>query len=366
MIIYYSLIATWFIGILYIGLYSSKSRKSKDKAENIIVILLTFIMIVLCGLRAYDWNNYVGIDTYAYATVFSKSSSIKSIEQLFLKEKYDIGYYVLSWIIGISNFKFTVLLIIESLIYVGTMMIFIKKYSKNVMISILTFICLGIYTFSFSTIRQSMAMGLCMIAYLLYDTKKNKQGLIYFFIFYALAMTFHLSAIVFLPVILLNKIKYNKKIIFLFLGIAAITMIFKNQFASFVLSLSGELSDKYENYTITGATVGIKLYFFIFAFILLRVLFAKKIADTKENDSLIYMLLTMLVIFPAVQSGGAMMRVYYYYYMFAPVYIMNAIEAVSDKNLKLLVKMLLIVFLLFFFFTTNFKGLHLIPYSFSI
>ena len=367
MYIYIILFVIWFI---FEGIFLSIKKNASDEYKNMIqkkfTFIICFILFIICAFRAYSYKNYVGIDTQTYYSMWNNNLSADTIHDLLNFVHNDEGYYILGWILGKMNFSFVTILILEAIMYVGIMYKFIIKYSKEPLISLLFFICL-LFTFSMSTIRQSIAMGICLLAYMLYDKYKHQKlkSLIIYGLLVMLAISFHKSAIIFVPAILIPKIRYNKKIVFIFLAIATLTMIFKTQFSSVFMSLAGDYSQKYASYSITGDNVGTKFYIFVLFFVLLSIIFSKKLSKDSNSDSLIYMMLAMLIIFPAVQSGGAMMRIYYYYYMFAPVYMANTLNCITDKNLKLLAKLLIIVFLVYLFFNGNLVANRLAPYHFS-
>ncbi|MBR3002610.1 MAG: EpsG family protein [Clostridia bacterium] len=369
MLIYYVIIIVWFIiELIYLSKKKKYSVNINESMQKKLIKFLFIILIFVCAFRAYDRQHYIGIDTRGYyESYIQKTNYSLQANQLIENISGDPGYYLLECFLGYMSLPFNFLLIIEAFVYIGAIYLFIKHYSKDPIFSTLFFICL-LFSFSMSTIRQSLAMGICLLAYMLYYKYKERKmkAIITYGLLVMLAISFHKSAIVFVPAILISKIKYNKKLIFVFLSIAALTMIFKNQFANFVISWAGGYSDKYAaSYSVTGDNVGTKFYIFILFFILLNIIFSKKLNKNSESDSLIYMMLTMLIIFPAVQSGGAMMRIYYYYYMFAPVYIANTLNCLADKNLRLIVKLFIIVFLIYLFLNGNFVANRLAPYYFS-
>lgn len=367
MCIYIVIFVVWFVfEIIFTSVKKNTSEDYKYIVQKRFTFIICFILFIICAFRSYDYENHIGIDTYTYYSMWNNNLSVNSISDLLNFIQDDQGYYVVGWILGKMNFSFTTILLIETLAYVGVMYKFIIKYSKEPLLSTLFFICL-LFTFSMSAIRQSIAMGICLLAYMLYDKYKEKKlkSIIIYGLLVLLAITFHKSAIIFVPAIFISRIKYNKKIIIAFLVIAALTMIFKADFSRIFVSLAGDYSQKYASYVVTGDDVGTKFYIFVLFFVLLNIIFSKKYNKKSNSDSLIYMILTMIIMFPAVQSGGGMMRIYYYYYMFAPVYISNTINGIVDKKFKLLLEISIIVFVTILFFSGNFYGNRLAPYCFS-
>ena len=340
-----------------------RKQRVNDLHNRLFTILILY-MIVLCGFRSYDATYHVGIDTYAYYKSYMQKGSYQILD--ILQEDFnDKGYVLLQAILAKLNCKFWVLLTLSAVVYVGGMAWYIKKYSKNCWMSIFIFLALGLYTFAFSGIRQTIAMGLCMIAYMLANKIPGWKGfLVYIGITYV-AHTIHASAIIFLPVYFLQKIPYKTITVFIFLGIAGLTMLFKNQFANLIFQLAIETSDKYEGYAIVeNAGAGFLLYLFIFMTVVLRLLASGSMNEVAQKDNSVYLLLCMLILFPATQSGGAMMRIYYYYYMFIIVYLPNVLESIDDLKTKQFAYLMLSVFLLWFYISGNYSSLMLIPYHF--
>ena len=339
---------------------SARQYKLEKKLYSIIVLY----MIFLCGFRAYGSMNHVGIDTNAYYSGYLVRGTM-SIGDIFSEETNDRGYALIEWFLSKIGAPFWVLLLSCSIIYVGTMAWYIHAESKSIWMSLFVFVGMSLYIFGFSAIRQSIAMGICMGAYMLTQRVSGWKSFLGFVVLVWSASTIHASAIVFLPAYFLGKVPYRNTTVVFMLGVAAITMLFKNQFASLIIKLAVETSDKYENYEIIeNAGAGILLYLFILATVVLRLLVAGGMAEAGKTDNSAYFLLFMLILFPAVQSGGAMMRIYYYYYMFLIVYLPNTLESIGDRKTKQLAYILLTFFLIYYYSTTSLETMKLLPYKF--
>lgn len=351
------------MALLGFGNLELREQRVKNTQNRLFVMLIIY-MIVLCGFRAYDSTYHVGIDTYAYYESYMRAEEYE-IRDIIHAELNDKGYVLLQCIMSKLNCEFWMLLTLSTVIYIGGMAWYIKKYSKNYWMSIFIFLALGLYTFAFSGIRQAMAMGICMIAYMLSNKITGWKGFAVFVGLTYLASSFHASALIFLPVYFVQKIPYKTVTVFIFLGVAGLTMLFKNQFANLILQLAIETSDKYEGYEIVeNAGAGFLLYLFIFMTVVLRLLASGSMNEVAQKDNSVYLLLCMLILFPATQSGGAMMRIYYYYYMFIIVYLPNVLESIDDLKTKQFAYLMLSVFLLWFYISGNYSSLMLIPYHF--
>ena len=348
-----------------IGVLSQEERiECSHKIEKKLFVILTIYMICLCGLRAYGKINHVGIDTYNYYHMYLEKE-IWKFSDIFQQNVSDKGYFLLEWVLYTLKIDFWVLLFISAMLYVGVLAIYIYRYSKNRWMSIFIFVAMGLYTFAFSAIRQGIAMGICILAYMLMEKVKGVKGFLLFALLIWIASTIHASALIFFGAYFLQKIPFKPVTVFIFLGISTVTMLFKNQFANLILQLAAETSEKYESYEVVqNGGAGIMLYLFVLMTVVLRLLASGSMNEVAKKDNSVYLLLCMLILFPATQTGGAMMRIYYYYYMFIVVYLPNVLESIDDFKTKQFGYLLLSLFLLWFYLSGDKVELDLVPYYF--
>ncbi len=345
-------------------LTSEEKHNRYNRAERHLFLIVAIYMILICGLRAYDLRNYIGHDSNTYYGSYLRTSLL-SLSNIINSDSTDLGYTLFEWCLSKMSCSFSILLTISAIIYVGSALLLIYKYSKSKWMSLFIFVGMSLYFFGFSAIRQDIAIGICIVAYMFSQKVQGLKGFIVFSALIWLASTFHASAIIFFPAYFLQKLPYKTSTVFIFVAIAIFTMLFKNQFASLLVHLAAETSDRYESYTsVENASAGILLYLFILATIILRILVAGNTSENAKNDNLVYLMTFMLIIFPAVQSGGAMMRIYYYYYIFVIVYLPNVLESITDYKMKQLGYLLLSGFLIYFYTGISLENLALAPYQF--
>lgn len=165
----------------------------KDKmTESLLFILSFFILFLISGFRTYEVGSYslsyVQLyESFSYGGVFEPDIFkffTGRIEYGFLlvnKLLYSIsGSYVLLF----STFSFITLLIVFFVI---------KKLSPNIFLSLIIFFGYRLYTFSMSSLRASMSISICILAF--YFFVKERKKLSFFTII--LASSFHLSAMSF-------------------------------------------------------------------------------------------------------------------------------------------------------------------------
>ena len=358
--IYILLILTWCI--IYFIENQALVHLSHERVlyrQKLCVIAFCALLLFFCAFRAYDYERYVGVDTYAYANAYQQVIHW-DFHKLLINAEEDTGYYALCWGVSKLGFSFRAVLILEAIVYITAVYKLIREYSMNPLLSLLVFVSLGLYTFSFSTIRQTYAMSFALLGYLYYRKHVGKKALFGYILMQLLAISFHASALVFFPAFLISKMKYNRKMVGFFVFVAVVVLVFKNQFVRLAFTVINALTDQYSNYAATSDSVGGKLYLMVAAFVLFDILYQKK--ELNQSNNFIYFMLMVLILFPIVSSGGALMRAYFYYYLFAVVEMPNTIAKIKDFKVRNLLKYGFIAFLILLFMTNDFYGSKLLPY----
>jgi hypothetical protein len=180
--------------------------KIEKNSEKVILISLIMLMIMLAGFRNIS---SIGYDTAGHLNYFLQSSST-FLSALQFKEP---GYGLLSW--GVSIFGgFQLFLIVISILSMLILYKSIRYFSLFPLISLSLYVMSYFAGNNLAKLRQSTAV-LILLFSLQYLYKKRILG---FFIVVLIAATFHTSALIFLILPLLIKIKLNKnRVILIFL-----------------------------------------------------------------------------------------------------------------------------------------------------
>ena len=200
--------------------------------------LFAFLVFLPVIWMAGNRTIYVG-DTYAYRKGFMEMPSSFSEIPAYMQEiTKDKGFYffgaVLKQFIGPNAILYTIILAaIQGIILVSVY----RKYSYNYVLSIFLFLASTDYiSWMYNGIRQFMAVVIVFAATSLMLKKKYIPLLVTIL----LASTFHQTALLMIPFVLIAQGKaWNKRtVIFIFLAILAVTFV--DQFTSFLDdSLSG-------------------------------------------------------------------------------------------------------------------------------
>ena len=178
----------YYCTLIFVGVCRLLTMKitDREKRDNLFVGLSFVMIVALQGMRAIT----VGIDIPGYIIGYHLCGELPWFSEVY---NYEIGYRILCKLIYLTGVSDQIFLVIIAIICQGSIFRFIKKYSAFPAISIMVYLTFGLFTFSFSGLRQMLAISILLFSY---DYIK-KGKLIPFVLVVLLAMTFHTSALVF-------------------------------------------------------------------------------------------------------------------------------------------------------------------------
>lgn len=228
-----------FIGILLLfSILDVFVLKSKKVVLIIFVIILYQLFFGLRGFIAWDWFHYYP----RFLTSIGIFEAIKNWNFIFNtgpSVSYEIGYQVwMSLFKSLTN-SYHIYLFLTTLIDIFVISYVFFKYSPYPVFSILLFLGFGGLQIQLDLMRNIKAIFLFLIS--LDYLSKNKK--IKYLLINILALSFHRTSLLYLPLIffLRKKIyKYRKTILFLF-GIGIIILIFSNDLLFIVLKKIKEI-----------------------------------------------------------------------------------------------------------------------------
>lgn len=343
----------YFYIIFFISLVAFITKLKPSESPNKLFIILSITTIILFqSLR--KWT--VGVDIVTYLNFFQRLSTGTIAD--FSEEFYTIepGFLIYNKLIAwltVDNQIF--LSIVSATIFIPIGYV-IYKNSSNFYLSIISLITLGVYNFTFSGIRQSIAIS---IAFLSYEFIK-KRKLFWFLFIIILASTFHKSALVFLPAYFLYNLKIKKKHFVLVIGLIAGVFAFKSFLLKFFVLTAFEKYDNSELLVSTGAYT----MFFIMLLIYSISIFVQ--SKTEYSGTLNaysnYMLVAVIIQIAASESQVAM-RAGYYYYIFLALLLPEIIATFKNRKVRNgLVFIAVVMSLTFYYLTTSASALN--PYLF--
>jgi len=213
-------------------------------------------MVLVAGLR----DGSVGTDSVYYLIFFDRITSFDEVVK-YGNDTLEYGYWTLNWLVHYLSDQYMALFFAIATIVIGCYLRAIFENSRNVAISLFLFISMGHYTFFFNGARQGIACAICSLAIKpLIDRNIWKYlGCV------ALAVTFHKTAIIMVPVYFLfgRKNTLMRNLLFWFLGVFCAVAIQP------LVAIASSFDERYSKYGDSGDGGG----YIIVAFYLLLTLF---------------------------------------------------------------------------------------------
>lgn len=297
----------------------------RQKRQSLLYeVIVASILILIIGLR----KETIGIDSSGYVGTFEQYSRISS-ERFWLRLGGffdEPGYKILNRLIGHSlGLGYTALFLVCAIVSVAPVAVLIHKYSDRPELSWCFYLFFGFYTFCFSTMRQALAMGITVFAFMCIPQKKP----IKFVLLVLLAMMFHKTAAIFLPMYLLRKVKINWTYfgIFLFFGIAL--YIFRRPF----IALLNEFATNY--IWETNEVGGKNQFLFILLMILSTMFMQKELTEGNAINPLVWSsIATTGSILLTIMIDPGMSRLYFYFYIYVILFIPNQIKVIKSQAVR--------------------------------
>ncbi|WP_053373003.1 EpsG family protein [Paenibacillus sp. FJAT-27812] len=353
----------------YVFPYRNKFEKVQDYSNNVIltkkdafnnrrsifIIIALIQMYLILALK----NISVGTDTINYYLGFSIIRDLDWIEVFDLGRNnlvfnYERGFILLTKIISIFTDDFQVYYGVLYFIIMFLIYKFIKKYAIMPFLSIYLFISLGFYNFTFSGIRQAIAISVILFSYKYIINRK----IVKFSICVIIAALFHKSAIIFLPAYFLYFFTITPIIAILYFVILIVLFIFRIEIFHLITPLVGyeesiETTNAYTLLIILLLTFTIGLFFY------------NKVIRKNENNKVIFNLIaiaSLLMISTTISSVG--LRAANYYYIFIILFIPNIISSFNNRSTRILAVLFSIILTIIFYILRGVYDLNGIPYKF--
>ena len=198
------IVQVFIIILMSIGFHPATNERGKRWFLFLSFVLLTLIS----GIRGYT----VGADTKVYIRWY------ESIDHIAINNgRFEAGFTIFMKMLHKISANPSFLLLISSIVCIGTFCIFANRHSKKPTISVLLYILLGAYFSQMNTMRQSLALSITMWSFMLVlDDRENElhhfRRTIISFLLILVAASFHTIAIVaFMPWLFLIKQGQNEE-----------------------------------------------------------------------------------------------------------------------------------------------------------
>lgn len=325
----------------------------KIKQGNFIPIWgSAFILIIFAGLRSISF----GSDLYSYMNeylYYVPHVPYTDIFNLYMQGATKDGFfYILMKAFTDFNISFQFFLMFVTASYIISTTRFIEKKGKAIIISFMMFVALPWLQFSFTGLRQTLAMSICLIA--LMQLLENPE--IYKSVFFiCIAGLFHSSAWIFLiaPLFCLFKIKIGK---IRFIQLTVISILLSVLGDSFFRSMINALAwnQTLANYATTDISLNWSGFLIQMMFAVVSYFFYDDLVE-KDNDYVfLYSLMAIGVAMQALSSVVAeMFRVSMYFSIVSICIYPAAIFSIKRRQYRILAYYLSILLLIAYFVEAN-------------
>ncbi len=296
-----------------------------DKKKNLIYLFITWLIVVFfAGSRCpYLMEG----DVTAYFKCYSNALTM-GINQMRQTYRFEDGYLILNKILAwFFPWEYSILYF-EAAFCTAVIFWYFYRNSKNIVMSVILYICVGPWSFFLAGFRQGFSICMCLIAFELLKKMSlgwdlTALGLI------LLAYSMHTTAIVFLSVFFIRYMKMNKQTVIIGITITVIGLFFAKD-------LLGWLNDVFERDYI-GAYIGntfggvVPIAIYTMALIFSYMLFNDKVEEVNDMKIEISMLFIGLLIYVMRYRVGIFERISFYFTPVASVVLANAVSLQKNK-----------------------------------
>lgn len=210
---------TPYILLILIALSLSFSTKTLNVNRTKRIFSVTFFFLLLYLLFVLRDIN-IGRDLPGYSDTYDDARYYNWFDSSWTY--MEAGYVFLMKLCSSFGLSFKWFMSICYILVVIPLGKYVCKYSKDISLSLIIYLCFQFFVFNMSGLRQSMAMSLCLMA-LMVGQQKGIVSFIKYLLLVLCATLIHRSALVFVPAYFLMRVTINFKLglLYLFLGIIA-------------------------------------------------------------------------------------------------------------------------------------------------
>lgn len=329
------------------------------KHKKIFLMLICVELIIFTGLRAPT----IGADTGIYVQALNYYRDLPHDQILSAPLVYpfdfEIGYFIFTKVCAYFSLNTTAFLLLVSFIIYVPIFKFIKQYSEDPMISLLTYFSFGFFGYSLGIFRQMIALSLVLCGIKYIQNGKLKSWIVLVII----ATLVHTTAIITFPLYWIVKFRVKNKL-GLIIIIEAILFVFARQIVVFI----AYLFPKYRNYVNSEYDIQGGSYIFL---ILLNLVFLLGyyllIKGRIKEDKIFIFTLNALLVAIFLQILGYSMeifgRIIPYYSIYLLILIPKTMNCYLRRN-RLIWNIIIIGGLLMIFYIITKDNITITPYLF--
>ncbi|SSC12130.1 membrane protein of unknown function [Mesotoga infera] len=345
MAVYYVLIAS----LTFFTIFDLVSSRLSKK-YLVILVLIAFVLIQ--AFRSVE----VGIDTRSYIKIFT-IAKFGNLSTLSAITNFESGFLLFIKIISLFTENTQVFLGVLSVCILATIIYIIYKYSKMPMLSLFLFFAMGFYGFTFSGIRQSLAIALCFASYGFIRSRRP----VLFVLLMILAASIHYSALVFLIAYPLSRLGIKKRHFLLVITVFLIIFLGRG-FVFSVIQMT--ITRRYTSAIYYEASDSYSLLLVMLLLFMFTMFIGRSSTENLESNTLRNFLLIAVFIQLFASLSPVAMRAGYYFWWFSVLLIPEVIvNQPTRRERHILLVVILIFGFMYFQFLYSSGMLNTSPYK---
>lgn len=194
--------------VFFIGLLLAAVNKKEISAKVFAAVLFL--------LAAFRYGQ--GADYFSYATLYYWSSGSVITELVSGNGSQEIGYRFLSAIFKHYNLPYQIFISVIAVINIYFIYKTSVKYTKNPTLSMLIYYSFYYFVWTYSSLRQGLALSIGL--YYMLEAIRDSKNTIKFLIIAVAVSLLHSSALVFIVMFGITKIKLGKKQLLILLAVS--------------------------------------------------------------------------------------------------------------------------------------------------
>lgn len=343
--------------LLWISATGKNRLKTDVNCLRIALILMFFIFV----LRDFS----VGRDIAGYKEAYELTQDYPF--WYFDYVYFENGYLLLCKLFNYLHLSFRVFFIFIYALILVPLYYFLKNHSKDPLFSLIIYYCYQFFVLDMSGLRQSIAMSVCLMAYMVLMSEK-RQKLLYFALIVFAAFSIHRSAIIFSFVAFFVLKKETLTVNLLLVAAYLAIILFLMQYDKFILlALQDEEMTQYgfDSNLQASSTFILNLWWLIFMFVAYS---SHRLNKQYMNllTKYLHLMACACVTMFALQ-GSPLLRASSYYLLFLLIALPEFLSQFLSRSSLAFIKFLIIGLYFYIFYSTVLEPsqFDIVPYNFA-
>ena len=241
--------------VLYVVYPTRKYSRESSKWRKRYLFFCGIFLFLMIALRHYSMGSGDSKSYYELWVRFSKvvPSNLKNELQA---NRIENGFLITVWALSHVFVHPQWIFILSGAFFTWSICRFLYKNCNDLLLGMTMFICLGLYTFMVQGLRQAIAMSICLFA-IESCKKRNIRGFIIFLLLVFIAMQFHQTAIIFLPVFFLYGKRMDSIWTLIFIGVLIVGLMA----TSYLINFANDLFERdFQTIAESGGYIPVIIY----------------------------------------------------------------------------------------------------------